>query len=57
MQIATLDRWNSAVLSDRFRSRILEILHDYSGEKEIYAYREWVLVPRRFLQAQEKYTK
>lgn len=50
-----LKQINWQVHSIAFYRDMSELLDYYKWENELYAYRKWVLIPEKFLQAQEKF--
>lgn len=54
-QVASLLYINWSVLTREFKESIVSILAQYDDGNEVYAYRNWVLIPEKFIQAKQKY--
>lgn len=50
-QIRQLTQFNSSALNNEVRLKLLELLEPYTWPDEIYAYKNGVLVPRKFIEA------
>lgn len=56
-QLLSLTRINATSLSQDIKQDVNTLIWKYQGEDELYAYKEWVLVPRKFLEGQAKFYK
>lgn len=48
---------NAQSLSRDFNKRFIHLISEYSWEWEQYAYKNWLFIPERLLEAQQKYKK